>query len=158
MQMKRVGTVEAFDVSAVLWALHGSAYTAEFKRSTMVGWFEVEVQTWEDDRDTSEAEDLVKRAIGVSMSTPMTEIRRMSECCGLGRDLDSVEVCPNCGAHAKLRESGDPIWRHPQASDVKLRETIDWLRQTYHRAHHEGPLDECEKNTCDAALKALGKR
>jgi len=38
------------------------------------------------------------------------------------------------------------------------RETLDWLRQTVHRAHHSGPLDECLKNTCDAALKALGKR
>jgi len=38
------------------------------------------------------------------------------------------------------------------------RETIDWLRQTVHRATHDGPLDECRKITCDAALKALGKR
>jgi len=39
-----------------------------------------------------------------------------------------------------------------------LERELDWVRQTVHRAHHEGPLDECPKNTCDAALKALGKR
>lgn len=40
----------------------------------------------------------------------------------------------------------------------ELERDIDWMRQTIHRAHHEGPLDECKKNTCDAALRLLGKR
>jgi hypothetical protein len=40
----------------------------------------------------------------------------------------------------------------------KLENHIDWLRQTFHRAHHEGSLDDCRLNTCDAALKILRKR
>ena len=41
---------------------------------------------------------------------------------------------------------------------ARLEREIDWLRQTVHRAHHEGPLDECTLNTCDAALRLLEKR
>ena len=39
-----------------------------------------------------------------------------------------------------------------------LEERLDWLRQTVHQAHHEGSLDECQKNTCDGAIQVLGKR
>lgn len=39
-----------------------------------------------------------------------------------------------------------------------LERELDWHRQTVHRAHHDGPLDECQKDTCDAVLKSLGKR
>lgn len=35
---------------------------------------------------------------------------------------------------------------------------VDWIRQTVHRGTHIGSLDGCRKNTCDAALKMLGKR
>ena len=38
------------------------------------------------------------------------------------------------------------------------KRTLDWMRQAIHRANHDGPLDECKKNTCDAALKAMGRR
>jgi len=41
--------------------------------------------------------------------------------------------------------------------DEKLVDVLDWFRQTVHRAHHEGPLDECPRNTCDAAIKVLAR-
>lgn len=31
---------------------------------------------------------------------------------------------------------------------TKLTEELRWLRQTVHRAHHEGPLEGCPKATC----------
>lgn len=40
------------------------------------------------------------------------------------------------------------------AERVRLRELLDWLAQTVHRAHHEGPLDTCEKATCQTARAA----
>jgi hypothetical protein len=37
------------------------------------------------------------------------------------------------------------------------RETLDWVRQTVHRAYHgEHSLDSCPKDTCGAIRKLLG--
>lgn len=30
--------------------------------------------------------------------------------------------------------------------------------QVDHQAHHEGPIEACAKNTCDAVAQALGER
>lgn len=43
------------------------------------------------------------------------------------------------------------------AAAPELLATVDWLRQTYHRAHHEGDLATCPKNTCQAALDVIAK-
>lgn len=43
------------------------------------------------------------------------------------------------------------------AAAPKLLETIDWLAQTYHRAHHEGDPFTCEKNTCKAARDLIAE-
>ena len=37
----------------------------------------------------------------------------------------------------------------------RLRGELDWHRQTVHRAHHDQPMETCEKNTCQGARKAL---
>ncbi len=74
-------------------------------------------------------------------------------------DLETVEL-----AHVEkvLDQVEDEGWQRSRdaANDTiaGLKETIDFLRQTYHRAHHDGPLNACRNNTCDAALKQLGKR
>lgn len=39
-----------------------------------------------------------------------------------------------------------------------LTDTVKWMAQTIHQAHHEGPIEDCPKNTCGAAMKALGKK
>lgn len=39
-----------------------------------------------------------------------------------------------------------------------VKPEVHWIQQTVHRSHHDGPLDECKINTCDAALKLIGKR
>lgn len=34
----------------------------------------------------------------------------------------------------------------------EANDLIRWVAQTVHQAHHEGPLEECKKNTCAAAV------
>lgn len=31
---------------------------------------------------------------------------------------------------------------------IKAIDDIDWMRQTIHRAHHEGPLEDCKQSIC----------
>jgi hypothetical protein len=45
-----------------------------------------------------------------------------------------------------------------EARVLKEMKELDWIRQTVHRAHHAGPLNECRVNTCDAAMKIIGVR
>jgi hypothetical protein len=40
----------------------------------------------------------------------------------------------------------------------RYAETLVFVRQTIHQAHHEGPIEACPKNTCDAIAQALGER
>lgn len=40
---------------------------------------------------------------------------------------------------------------------MEMRKGIDWIRQTVHRAHHHGPLDSCQINTCSYARQLAGK-
>jgi len=42
-----------------------------------------------------------------------------------------------------------------KAENTRLRGELDWHRQTVHRAHHDQPMETCEKNTCQGARKAL---
>lgn len=58
--------------------------------------------------------------------------------------------CPQCGVMLKLDIDCDH-----EAEILQLRKDIDWMRQTVHRAHHDGPLDQCRKNTCAYALQIL---
>lgn len=39
-----------------------------------------------------------------------------------------------------------------------IREGLKWVAQTLHQAHHEGPIEECPKGTCDHAMKLLGRK
>jgi len=40
----------------------------------------------------------------------------------------------------------------------ELVETLRFLRQTIHQAYeHEGPIEKCPKNTCDAATQAIAR-
>ena len=39
----------------------------------------------------------------------------------------------------------------------RLVETLDWVRQTVHRSHHTGPLANCGKTTCGAAIAAIAR-
>jgi hypothetical protein len=39
-----------------------------------------------------------------------------------------------------------------RAECERLRADVRWAAQTVHQAHHDGPLDECGKNTCRALL------
>ena len=41
-----------------------------------------------------------------------------------------------------------------EAADALAKE-FEWVRQTVHRAHHDGEMKDCFMNTCDAANKAL---
>lgn len=44
------------------------------------------------------------------------------------------------------------------ATEEELREGLRWVAQTNHQAHHEGPLEECPKSTCDYVMTTLGKK
>ncbi len=60
-------------------------------------------------------------------------------------------------ARADAEKSGVVFGPSERVRD--LEKHTDWMRQTVHRAHHgEIPLDDCKMNTCDAALKLLGRR
>jgi hypothetical protein len=39
----------------------------------------------------------------------------------------------------------------------ELLKTLKFVSQTVHQAHHEGPIGECKKATCRAAVVALAK-
>lgn len=53
---------------------------------------------------------------------------------------------------------GEVLGEDPRSA-TELAKTLEWMRQTVHRAHHgANSLDDCTLNTCDAALKALGRR
>lgn len=36
-----------------------------------------------------------------------------------------------------------------------VRELLDWVGQTVHRAHHDGSFEDCQKNTCQAITTQL---
>lgn len=64
-------------------------------------------------------------------------------------DVDEVDVCEQCHAGAAV-----PGFAYCFKC---TRETLDWVRQTVHRAYHgEHPLDSCPKDTCSAIRKLLG--
>lgn len=44
-----------------------------------------------------------------------------------------------------------------RAELTELLETIRWVRQAVHQAHHQGEIEGCPTNTCDAARQALAK-
>ncbi len=119
MSKVRVGKVEMYDVSAVAFALLGTGYDVTFESATTVAWLDVYVQTWSDDHaDRIErAKDIITRAIGVSNRTPMIEIKKMAECCGLGHYCTEIEpVCDRCNSHLTPRKTGEPPWRLPKES------------------------------------------
>ncbi len=37
----------------------------------------------------------------------------------------------------------------------KLKDGINWIMQTVHRAHHEGSIEDCRKNTCAYARELI---
>lgn len=39
----------------------------------------------------------------------------------------------------------------------ELAKALDWIVQTVHRAHHEGPLESCGKATCEHARRVLAR-
>jgi hypothetical protein len=59
-------------------------------------------------------------------------------------------------AHA-LSEPTDKATAQLLAAAPELLLVVDWMRQTYHRAHHQGDLDACEKSTCRAAIEVIAK-
>lgn len=61
--------------------------------------------------------------------------------CKKGDPLDAFEVL------AELQKERE--------RSKRLLEAVDWIRQTVHRAHHEGNLEDCEKNTCAYAIGTL---
>ena len=44
---------------------------------------------------------------------------------------------------------------HLGKENEEMRQVLAFVRQTVHQAHHEGSIEACEKNTCDAATRAL---
>lgn len=56
--------------------------------------------------------------------------------------------CPSCGVTLKLEITCDH-----EPTVEQLKKDIEWMRQTVHRAHHEGTLEDCRKNTCSYARK-----
>ena len=42
-------------------------------------------------------------------------------------------------------------------SNKELRESIRWMAQTVHQAHHTGPIEGCKKSVCDHAAKVLAE-
>lgn len=78
----------------------------------------------------------------------------------------SDNICIRCSAHLDYDQEvydRNPEMRCKCKDDKPFTgkdalDLIDWLRQTIHRTYHKGPLDECEVCSCEAALKALGKR
>ena len=37
----------------------------------------------------------------------------------------------------------------------QMRELLKWVRQTIHQAHHDGEIEKCPKNTCNAITQVL---
>ena len=83
-------------------------------------------------------------------------------CWGCNRKLGPSKItgsgtCAACGW-----DLGDKSWIAYLESRLKsaeeVVETLDWLRQTVHRAHHdEESLEDCRKNSCVGAKQALAR-
>lgn len=43
------------------------------------------------------------------------------------------------------------------AAAPEMLDTLKWVAQTVHQAHHDGPLETCPKNTCSAAVATIAK-
>jgi len=74
-------------------------------------------------------------------------------------DPETLEITLGCaqmilGNFSKFMQEVAACREAIQAADA-LAKDFEWVKQTVHRAHHEGPLEGCKKNTCDAARKAL---
>lgn len=63
---------------------------------------------------------------------------------------DTLKPCIQDGG--EIRANADLIANAPG-----LLETMEWIAQTVHQAHHDGLIDECRKNTCTASRVAAGK-
>lgn len=63
------------------------------------------------------------------------------------------------GLSAEEEVSFQAGWRAGYRDGRKeLKEALKWLAQTVHQAHHEGKIEECPKNTCDHAMRVLGRK
>lgn len=87
----------------------------------------------------------------------MAQIGRRTDCPTVTCMRDGLPYCVADCDHDIDSQSENEANARLIATAPELLSTVDWLRQTYHRAHHDGDLDTCEKNTCQAARDVMAK-
>jgi hypothetical protein len=103
------------------------------------------------ERDVAMIRDAVREEIERVMPPPSVrvDIREQTEEAAVAREIGGVSFTTD-GTFilAELDAAREEI--------LRLRAELHFVRQTVHQAHHEGPVESCPKNTCDAVAKALG--
>ena len=112
--------------------LHDKCWCFDEQATCAVCWLIAEVELWRKRWDSESDEADVLR-------DQLDEARA---------DLAAAQT----GFQAALKDLGEA-----RAEVERLRGELDWHRQTVHRAHHDQPMETCEKNTCQGARKALEK-
>lgn len=69
--------------------------------------------------------------------------------------LGNTNACISLSACLTAIEANAAAASYFETKDLDLLDLIDWMRQTVHRSYHEGPLNECRKSVCHAALDVL---
>ncbi|KKN06337.1 hypothetical protein LCGC14_1078330 [marine sediment metagenome] len=72
-----------------------------------------------------------------------------------GALLGNTHACTRLHACLTALEADAATASYFEKKDLDLLDLIDWMRQTVHRAYHDGPLNECRRSVCHAALDAL---
>ena len=67
-------------------------------------------------------------------------------------EITARDLCQQCLTAIEANAAAASYF---ETKDLDLLDLIDWMRQTVHRAHHDGPLNECRKSVCHAALDRL---
>ena len=82
-------------------------------------------------------------------------LRREGELMVLRPELDQIKR--DLAAETERADRAVGLHLVDQRLIAQLRETLRWVREAVHQAHHEGAIEECPKNTCDAVRQALAK-
>jgi len=72
----------------------------------------------------------------------------------------AMELAEETGAELKLEVSYSKRAEAVEEArrDAEVMDVVRSIRQQVHQAHHEGPMETCQQNTCTAAAGILGER
>ena len=79
----------------------------------------------------------------------------------IAEEMINANLRSSEGIDALIKPFADAIRADREAMGRRVEEleaTLKWVRQTVHQAHHEGEIETCRKNTCDAVTKTINPK